>query len=41
MIGIQYASGEEWRNDTRTNGEMEPKQKQRLVVNMIGDGSKA
>ena len=41
MVGIQYASGEEWRNDTRTNGEMEPKQKQHLVVNMIGDESKA
>ena len=41
MIGIQYASGEEWRNDTRTNGEMEPKQKQRLVVDVTGDGSKA
>ena len=40
-VGAQYATGDQWRNDTRTNGEMEPKQKQRLVVNMIGDGSKA
>ena len=27
-IGAQYATGEEWRNNFRKNGEMEQKQKQ-------------
>ena len=36
----QYATGEEWRNDSRKNEEMEPKQKQHPVVGMIGDVSK-
>ena len=40
-VGAQYATGEEWRNNTRKNEEMEPKQKQRLVVDVTGDGSKA
>ena len=30
----------EWRNNSRKNEEMEPKQKQYLVVNVTGDGSK-
>jgi len=24
-VGAQYATGEEWRNNSRKNGEMEPK----------------
>ena len=39
-VGAQYASGEEWRNNSRNNEEMEPKQKQPPVVGVIGDGSK-
>ena len=39
-IGAQYAPGEEWRNNSRKNEEMEPKQKQHLVVDETGDGSK-
>ena len=39
-VGAQYATGEEWRNNTRKNEEMEPKQKQCLVVDVMGDGSK-
>ena len=39
-VGAQYATGEEWRNNTRKNEEMEPKQKQCLVVDVTGDGSK-
>ena len=27
-VGAQYATGEEWRNNTGKNEEMEPKQKQ-------------
>ena len=39
-VGTQYATGEEWKNNSRKNEEMEPKQKQHLVVDVIGDGSK-
>ena len=38
-IGAQYATGEEWRNNSRKNEEMEPKQKQHPVVDVTGDGS--
>ena len=40
LVGAQYATGEEWRNNPRKNEEMEPKQKQYPVVDVIGDGSK-
>ena len=39
-VGAQYASGEEWRNNSKKNEETEPKQKQHPVVNVTGDGSK-
>ena len=39
-VGAQYATGQEWRNNTRKNEEMELKQKQCPVVDMTGDGSK-
>ena len=39
-VGAQYATGEEWRNNSRKNGEIEPKQKQHPVVDVTGDGSK-
>ena len=39
-VGAQYATGEEWRNNSRKNKEMEPKQNQHPVVDVIGDGSK-
>ena len=39
-IGVQYATGEEWRNSSRKNEQAEPKQKQCLVVDETGDGSK-
>ena len=38
-IGAQYATGDQWRNNSRRNEEMEPKQKQHPVVDVIGDGS--
>ena len=38
--GVQYATREEWRNNSRKNEETDPKQKQHPVVNEIGDGSK-
>ena len=40
LVGAQNATGEEQRNNTRKNEEMEPKQKQCPVVNVTGDRSK-
>ena len=40
LVGAQYASGEEWRNNSRKNEEAEPKQKQHQAVVVTGDGSK-
>ena len=39
-VGAQYATGDQWRNNSRKNEETEPKQKQHPVVYMTGDGSK-
>ena len=39
-VGVQYATGDQWRNNSRNNEEMEPKQKQHPTVNVTGDGSK-
>ena len=34
LVGAPYATGEEWRNSSRKNEEMEPKQKWRPVVDV-------
>ena len=39
-VGTQYATGDQWENNSRKNEGMEPKQKQHLVVDVTGDGSK-
>ena len=39
-VGAQYATGDQWRNNSRKNEGMEPKQKQYLLVNGTGDGSR-
>ena len=39
-VGAQYATGDQWRNNSRKNVETEPKQKQLPVVDVTGDGSK-
>ena len=39
-VGAQYAPRDEWRNNSRKNEKMEPKQKHHPVVDVIGDGSK-
>ena len=39
-VGAQYATGDQWRNNSRKNEEMEPKQKQHTVVDVTGDRSK-
>ena len=40
LVGAKYATGDQWRNNSRKNEETEPKQKQHPVVNVTGDGSK-
>ena len=40
LVGVQYATGDQWSNNSRKNEEMEPKQKQHPVVDVTGDGSK-
>ena len=40
LIGAQYATGDQWRNNSKKNEETQPKQKQHPVVNVTGDGSK-
>ena len=39
-VGAQYATGDQWRNNSRKNEEMEPKQKQHPVVDVTSDRSK-
>ena len=39
-VGAQYATGDQWRNNSRKNEGMEPKQKQYPVVHVTGDRSK-
>ena len=40
LVGAQYATGDQWRNNSRKNEEAEPKQQQHPVVDVTGDGSK-
>ena len=39
-VGAQYATGNQWRNNSRKNEGMEPKQKQYPAVDVTGDKSK-
>ena len=39
-VGAQYHIGDQWRNNSRKNEDMEPMQKQYPVVDVIGDRSK-
>ena len=39
-VGTLYATGDQWRNNSRKNEETEPKQNQHPVVDVTGDGSK-
>ena len=39
-VGAQYATGDQWRNISRKNEGIEPKQKQHPVVDVTGDRSK-
>ena len=40
FLGAQYATGDQWRNNSRKNKETEPKQKQHPAVDVTGNGSK-
>ena len=40
LVGAQYATGDQWRNNSRKNEGMEPKQKIYPVVDVTGDRSK-
>ena len=40
LVGAQHATGDQWRNNSRKNEEMEPKQKQHPIVDVTGVGSK-
>ena len=39
-VGAQYATGNQWRNNSRMNEQMDAKQKQHPGVDVTGDGSK-
>ena len=39
-VSAQYVTGDQWRNNSRKNEGMEPKQKQYPVVDVTGDRSK-
>ena len=39
-VGAQYATGDQWRNNSRKSEQPEPKQKQHPAVDVTGDGSK-
>ena len=40
LTGAQYATGDQWRNNSRKNEKTDPKQKQHTVVDVTGNGSK-
>ena len=40
LVGAQYATGDQWRNNSTKSEEVEPKQKQHPVVDVTGDRSK-
>ena len=39
-VSVQYATGEQWRNNSKKNEKIEPKQKQHPAVDVTGDGRK-
>ena len=40
LVGAQYATGDQWRNNFRKKVETEPEQKQHPAVDVTGDRSK-
>ena len=39
-VGAQYSTGDQWRNNSRKNEDVDPKQKQHPVVGVTGDRRK-
>ena len=39
-VGAQYATGDQWRNNSRKNEEKDPKQKEHLVMDVTANRSK-
>ena len=39
-VSAQYATGDQWRNNSRKNEETKPKRQQCTVVDVTGDGNK-
>ena len=39
-VGAQYATGDQWRNNSRKNEGMQPRQKHYPAVDVTGDRSK-
>ena len=40
LVGAQYVTGEQWKNNSRKNEETESKQNHHLIVDVTGDGNK-
>ena len=40
LVGAQYTTGDQWRNNSKKNEEMDPKRKQHPLVDVTGNGSK-
>ena len=40
LVGAQYTTGDQWRNNSRKNEGMEPEQKQNPAMDVTGDRSK-
>ena len=40
LVGVQYATGDQWRENSRKTEEMESKQKQHPVMDGTGEGGK-
>ena len=40
LVGAQYPTGNQWRNNSRKNEEAEPKRKEHPVLDVTGDGGK-
>ena len=41
LVGAQYATGDEWRNNSRKNEGMQPKQKQHPAVDVTSDKARS
>ena len=39
-VGSQYATGDQWKNNSRKNEGMEPKEKEYLAIDVTGDRSR-